>query len=151
MAERRFFRQSQCNFVYFTWYDCINGIQATQRSIQFEKASILFNCAALYTQIAAVRHNGKDNLLSEQKLYWQYAAGCLEYLNVNFSNSPSLDMNNKVLQIFIDVFLCQAYEIEAKILLKGAQFKQLYNFVNVAKIYSNVRFKIRLSLKFYLF
>jgi hypothetical protein len=85
-----------------------------------------------------VRQNGKDYLLSEQKLYWQYAAGCLDYLNANFSNSPSMDMNNHALQLFIDIFMCQAYEVEAKILLKGAQVKQFYNYVNVAKIYSYV-------------
>lgn len=139
LIERRLFNlQSQCNFVYFTWYDCINGIQSTQKSIQFEKASILFNIAALYTQIAAIRQNGNEMLLNDQKLYWQCASGCLNYLNINFSNAPSLDMSNEVLDLFIDIFLCQAHEIQAKILLKESKTKQFYNFICISKIYSHV-------------
>ncbi len=144
LIEKRFFHQSQCNFTYFTWYDCINGIQSTQKSIQFEKASVLFNCAALYTQIAGIRENGnlpknsEGCLLNEQKLHWQSAAGCLQYLNGNFSNAPSMDMSNTMLELFIEVFLCQAYEIQVKILLKNSKSNEFLNYVLVSKIYAHV-------------
>lgn len=140
LIEKRFFNlQSQCNYIYFTWYDCINGIQSTQKSIQYEKASILFNCAALYTQIAAIRQNGKDNLLIDQQMHWQAAAGCLKYLNVNFSNSPSMDMSNQILDLFVDIFLCQAHESMAKrILLKESKIKQFSSLISISKIYSHV-------------
>jgi hypothetical protein len=143
--EKRFFHQSQCNFIYFTWNDSINGIQSTQKSIQFEKASILFNCAALYTQIAGLRQNSAHNsiyLLSEQKLYWQSAAGCMKYLNANFSNAPSMDMSGKVLELFVEIFVCQAYEVEVKILLKHSDTIEFCNFLTIAKIYSHVRLKL---------
>jgi ribosome-associated toxin RatA of RatAB toxin-antitoxin module len=143
LVEKRFFNlQSQCNYIYFTWYDCINGIQSTQKSIQYEKASVLFNCAALYSQIAAIRQNGKENLLNEQKLHWQLAAGCLKYLNVNFSNSPSLDMSNQVLDLFIETFISQAYESLAKSFIKESKIKQFSNFISVSKIYAHVSFAI---------
>jgi hypothetical protein len=139
LIEKRFFNlQSQCNYIYFTWYDCINGIQSTQKSIQYEKASILFNCAALYTQIAAIRQNGKESLLNEQTIHWQSAAGCLKYLNANFSNSPSMDMCNTVLELFSEIFICQAYESSAKVYLKESKLKQFCNFISISKIYAHV-------------
>jgi hypothetical protein len=89
LAEKRFFQFSQCTFVHFTWFDCINGVESTQKSIQFEKASILFNIAALYTQLASIfsdgsngiSNNGKEDnesKLEDQLIYWLKAAGCLE-------------------------------------------------------------------------
>ena len=119
LVERRFFQNSQCKHVYFTWFDSLNGVESTQKSIQFEKAAILFNCATLFTQLAAICCDGNNSpkVLNEQLSYWLQAAGCLNYLNTNFSNSPSLDMSAFVLSFFTDVFLCQAYEIKAKLLL----------------------------------
>ena len=108
---------------------------------------MLFNCAALYTQIGAVRQNGKENFLNEKKAHWQSAAGCLKYLNVNFSNSPSMDMSSPVLDVFIETFLCQAYESMAKSFLKESKLKQFSNFISIAKIYAHVsKLKFEISL-----
>ncbi len=85
LIERRFFQNSQCGHVFFTWYDSINGVESTQKSIQFEKASILFNCATLYTQLAAICCDGNEQKHEEQMIYWQKAAGCLKFLTTNFS------------------------------------------------------------------
>ena len=43
-------------------YDCITGVPTTERSVTLEKASILFNAGALYSQIAtrADRARKKD-------------------------------------------------------------------------------------------
>lgn len=159
LIERRFFQNSQCDHVYFTWYDSINGIESTQKSIQFEKASILFNCATLFTQLAAIccdsgevtttpatSNKSPSSHLNEQLSYWLHAAGCLNYLNTNFSNSPSLDMSAHVLEFFIDVLVCQAYEIKAKLtLLTSSAQCDLFDtkhvfvtYVKCAKIYSYV-------------
>lgn len=139
LIEKRFFRFSQCDRIHFTWYDALNGEQSTQKSIQLEKASIIFNCAALYTQIAAVRQNGHSYMLDDQKLMWQSAAGCMQFLNTNFSNSPSFDMKNSIVEIFIDILMSQAYEIDAKILLQNIGNRFFINFINLAKIYAHVR------------
>jgi hypothetical protein len=115
-VEKRFFQNSQCESVFFTWYDSINGIESTQKSIEYEKASVIFNCAALYSQLAAICCDGKQNRLDEQLNHWQKAAGCLSYLSKNFSNSPTLDMSSFVARFFTDVFMCQAYENKCKII-----------------------------------
>ena len=162
LTEKRFFQYSQCALIHFTWYDCINGVESTQKSIQFEKASILFNIAALYTQLASIfsdsTSNGfagetLDSKLEDQLIYWLKSVGCLNYLNSNFSNSPSLDMSAYLLSFFIEVFMCQAYEVKAKLLLvvntrhlskypsSGYDAKLLFvNYTNSSRIYSHVRF-----------
>lgn len=38
---------------FVTRFDSLTGVPSTQKTIAFEKASVLFNIAALYTQIAA--------------------------------------------------------------------------------------------------
>ena len=145
LIERRFFQNSQCSHVFFTWFDSINGVESTQKSVQFEKASILFNCATLYTQLAAICCDGKDQLREDQLIYWQKAAGCLYFLTNNFSNSPSFDMSSLLLNIFIDVFICQAYEVKAKLLIietlsndQSNVLKLFCSYMTCARIYSHV-------------
>ncbi len=148
--EKRFFQDSQCEHVFFTWYDSISGIESTQKSIQYEKACVLFNCAALYTQMAGICCDGKENRVEEQMIYWQKAAGCLNYSLKNYSNSPTLDMSSYCMKFFIELFMCQAYEAKCKLLfanvLNNKKFdfydsKSLFNiYVNCSKIFSHVRF-----------
>ena len=149
LIEKRFFQYSQCAHVYFTWFDCINGVESTQKSIQFEKAAILFNIAALYTQLASVFSDGKDgneSKLEDQLIHWLKAAGCISFLNANFSNSPSLDMSAFLLGFFGDVFMSQAYELKAKLILysmtkssNNFDAKTVFiNYTNCARIYSHV-------------
>lgn len=145
IVEKRFFQNSQCNQIYFTWYDSINGVESTQKSIQFEKASIMFNCSALYSQLAAICCDINDQKLEEQMIYWLKAAGCINYLNTNFTNSPSLDMSPFILDIFFDIFLSQAYEIKTKILLMDKNESGInhlrhifFTFINCSKIYAHV-------------
>lgn len=52
-VERRFFSASRNLHVYFEWFDSLTGNSSCQKSITFEKACILFNIGALYTQIGA--------------------------------------------------------------------------------------------------
>lgn len=115
--EKRFFQDSQCDGVFFTWYDSINGIESSQKSIQFERASVIFNCSALYSQLAGICYDGKPEKLNEQMSYWQKAAGCLVYLTKNFSNSPTPDMNPCLVNLFVEIFMCQAYETKCKLSL----------------------------------
>ena len=137
----------------------MNGVESTQKSIQFEKASILFNIAALYTQLASIfsdSPNGIQNMgkeeneskLEDQLIYWLKAAGCINYLNANFSNSPSLDMSAFSLYFFVDIFMTQAYEIKAKLILNSLtkcsnnyEAKCMFvNYTNCSRIYSHVTY-----------
>lgn len=153
LIEKRFFHDSKCNNVYFTWFDSINGVESTQRSIQFEKAAIIFNCATLFTQLAAICCDGNDQKLEEELIYWQRATGCLHYLNSTFTNSPDSDMCSFVLSFLIDTFKCQAYETKAKLLIASLDFeiiisanndskydpKQVFlNYASSARIYAHI-------------
>ncbi len=145
LIERRFFQNSQCGHVFFTWYDSINGVESTQKSIQFEKASILFNCATLYTQLAAICCDGNEQKHEEQMIYWQKAAGCLKFLTTNFSNSPSFDMSSILLNIFIETFACQAYEMKTKMLvinvsqsIEFSPIKKFCTYLTCARLYSHI-------------
>ncbi|CAF0715873.1 unnamed protein product [Brachionus calyciflorus] len=166
LIEKRFFQQSQCYQIHFTWYDSINGIESAQKSIQFEKASILFNCSALFSQLAAICCDINDRKLEDQLNYWLKAAGCVNYLNTNFSNSPSLDMSPFMLYFFNDIFVSQAYEIKAKMLMLTINELDLYDpkhcfisFTNCCKIYAhlaniygqlNIKLSNNASIKSYL-
>ncbi|KAL5966295.1 Rhophilin-2-B, partial [Taenia solium] len=51
--ERRFFDESIHHGFRFSWSDAFTGYQHDQRSPAFEKGSLIFNYAALSSQIAA--------------------------------------------------------------------------------------------------
>ncbi|KAI2662562.1 Rhophilin-2 [Labeo rohita] len=49
--ETRFFSPTRQTGIFFTWYDSFTGVPVCQQNISLEKASMLFNMAALYSQI----------------------------------------------------------------------------------------------------
>ncbi|KAL1763543.1 rhophilin-2, partial [Sigmodon hispidus] len=50
-VESRFFPPTRHMGLLFTWYDSLTGVPVSQQNLLLEKASILFNIGALYTQI----------------------------------------------------------------------------------------------------
>ncbi|XP_012881614.1 PREDICTED: rhophilin-2 [Dipodomys ordii] len=50
-VESRFFPPTCQMGLLFTWYDSLTGVPVSQQNLLLEKASILFNTGALYTQI----------------------------------------------------------------------------------------------------
>ena len=50
-VERRFFPPDRSNGIYFEWYDSLTGVPCMQKTVAFEKASVLFNIGGLYTQM----------------------------------------------------------------------------------------------------
>nr|KAF6286320.1 rhophilin Rho GTPase binding protein 2 [Myotis myotis] len=50
-VESRFFPPTRQMGILFTWYDSLTGVPVSQQNLLLEKASILFNVGALYTQI----------------------------------------------------------------------------------------------------
>jgi hypothetical protein len=107
-----------------------------QKSVQLEKASILFNCASLFSQMTI------DADPDEKMLYWQKAAGCLSLLSSSYSfYTPTLDMSNIFLNIYHDIFICQAYEIKCKLMLnilnKSQNVKLIFSgYINCSKIFA---------------
>ncbi|XP_043937806.1 rhophilin-2 isoform X2 [Protopterus annectens] len=119
-TEARFFTPSKHIGVYFTWYDCFTGVPVCQQNISLEKASILFNIAAIYTQIGTrcdrQSVSGLDNCIDS----FQKAAGVLSHLKETFTHTPSYDMSPAMLSVLVKMMIAQAQEsVYEKICLPG--------------------------------
>ncbi|NP_001088054.1 rhophilin-2-B [Xenopus laevis] len=156
--ENRFFPPSRNIGILFTWYDSFTGVPVSQPNISLEKASILFNIAALYSQIGT-RCNRQTKIgLEEAVTTFQKAAGVLNYLKETFTHTPSYDMSPAMLGALIKMLLAEAHECyfekmilsgiqnEFCTLLKAAQeaakvsevHMQVYTLMNQAPIKENV-------------
>lgn len=108
----------------------------TLRSLPFERASVLFNLAALYSQLAAAEDRSSQDGLKRANTYyqvstwllryvsppiakWQYAAGTLAYLNssalpkLKFSadtEETPTDLTEPFLKSLMSLMLAQAQE-----------------------------------------
>uniref|UniRef100_A0A8C4RZN9 Rhophilin, Rho GTPase binding protein 2 n=1 Tax=Erpetoichthys calabaricus TaxID=27687 RepID=A0A8C4RZN9_ERPCA len=119
-VENRFFPPSRQMGIFFTWYDSFTGVPVCQQNISLEKASILFNIGALYTQIGTrcdrQTKSGLENAISA----FERAAGTLNYLKEAFTHTPSYDMSPAMLNVLTKMMLAQAQEcIYDKIVLPG--------------------------------
>ncbi|KAG6329314.1 hypothetical protein ID866_9775, partial [Astraeus odoratus] len=59
------------------------SVPVTLRSLAFERAAVLFNLAALYSQLAAAEDRANQDGLKRASSYYQSAAGTLAYLNAS--------------------------------------------------------------------
>ena len=105
-------------------YDAINGMPAAQQSVTFEKvgtglgtvvdpntsyrhltlqACILFNIAALYTQLAAQLDRSSAESIDKAVTYLEKAIGVFEFMKAKFSHSPTMDMSAEMLALFSDI------------------------------------------------
>ncbi|XP_072278304.1 rhophilin-2 isoform X2 [Pyxicephalus adspersus] len=156
--ENRFFPSSRHMGVLFTWYDSFTGVPVSQPHISLEKASILFNIGALYTQIGTRCNRQTKSGLEEAITMFQKAAGVLSYLKETFTHTPSYDMSPAMLGALIKMLLAEAYECQfeqlilsgvhnefctlAKVAQEAAKVSevhlQVYNAMNQAPIKENV-------------
>ncbi|TRY94823.1 hypothetical protein DNTS_020476 [Danionella cerebrum] len=92
------------------YQDQIYDLMDQRQNISLEKASILFNMAALYSQIGAraERHTlaGLDDAITA----FQKSAGVLHFLKETFTHTPSYDMSPAMLSMLIRLMLAQAQE-----------------------------------------
>lgn len=83
----------------FCRFDSLTGVPSCQRTVAFEKACVLFNMAAVYTQIGVKQDRmsvqGLDNAIDN----FQRAAGVFRYICDNFTNAPSMDLNAEMLEM----------------------------------------------------
>ncbi|XP_073515861.1 rhophilin-2 [Phyllobates terribilis] len=120
--ENRFFPSSRNMGILFTWYDSFTGVPVSQPNISLEKASILFNMAALYTQIGTRSNRQTKTGLEEAVTMFQKAAGVLGYLKETFTHTPSYDMSPAMLGALIKMFLAEAHECYfEKLIVAGVQ------------------------------
>lgn len=103
--ERRFFPPDRSLGIYFEWYDSLTGVPSCQRTVAFEKASILFNAGALYTQVAAKQDRRTSRGLDQAVDSFLRAAGTFRYIHENFTNAPSMDLGPDMLDMLVQLML----------------------------------------------
>ncbi|XP_065704635.1 rhophilin-2 isoform X2 [Patagioenas fasciata] len=109
-VETRFFPPTRHMGVLFTWYDSFTGVPVCQQNLLLEKASILFNIGALYTQIGTRCNRQTQAGLENAVDAFQRAAGVLSYLKETFTHTPSYDMSPAMLNVLVKMMLAQAQE-----------------------------------------
>ncbi|XP_061670831.1 rhophilin-2 isoform X1 [Syngnathoides biaculeatus] len=110
LVESRFFSPTHHSGIFFTWYDSFTGVPVCQQNLSLEKASILFNMAALYSQIGTRSDRQTTAGLREAISAFQKAAGILNHLKETFTHTPSYDMSPAMLAMLIRMMLAQAQE-----------------------------------------
>ncbi|KAM4575220.1 rhophilin-1 isoform 1-T1 [Fundulus diaphanus] len=108
--DQRFFSANRNLGVHFHWYDSLTGVPSSQRSLAFEKGSVLFNIGALYTQMGARQDRSATASIDKAIDAFQRAAGAFHYLKENFSNAPSLDMSAPSLGMLVRLMVAQVQE-----------------------------------------
>lgn len=103
--ERRFFPPDRSLGIYFEWYDSLTGVPSCQRTVAFEKASILFNAGALYTQVAAKQDRRTARGLDQAVDAFLRSAGTFRYIHENFTNAPSMDLGPDMLDMLVQLML----------------------------------------------
>ncbi|XP_053720952.1 rhophilin-2 isoform X2 [Synchiropus splendidus] len=110
LMESRFFGPNRPNGIFFSWYDSFTGVPLCQQNLSLEKASILFNIAALFSQIGTRADRQTTVGLDEAISSFQKAAGVLNLLKETFTHIPSYDMSPAMLSTLIRMMLAQSQE-----------------------------------------
>ncbi|PIA33499.1 hypothetical protein AQUCO_04100140v1 [Aquilegia coerulea] len=102
------------NSINFTWYDAFKQKQkASQQNIHLEKASVLFNLGAVYSQIALAADRSTPNGLKIACNSFMSAAGSFGYLKENASmkaSNTTVDISVECAGMLERLMLAQAQE-----------------------------------------
>ena len=109
-VERRFFPPDRSLGIFFEWYDSLTGVPSSQRTVAFEKASVLFNIGALYTQIGTRQDRNSMSGLDSAVDNYLRSAGTFQYILENFTNAPSMDLGPATLEMLVHLMCAQARE-----------------------------------------
>lgn len=77
------------NTISFTWFDAFKGKKASQQNIHFEKAAIMFNLAAIQSQLGLSMDRSSPNGIKQACNAFQASAGAFAYLRDNISMKAS--------------------------------------------------------------
>ncbi|XP_045564076.1 rhophilin-2 isoform X2 [Salmo salar] len=133
LLESRFFSATRPMGIFFTWYDSFTGVPVCQQNLSLEKASILFNIGALYTQIGTRSNRQTSAGLQDAIAAFQKAAGVLHHLKETFTHTPSYDMSPSMLSMLIKLMLAQAQEcLFEKIALSGIR-NEFFSLLKMAQ------------------
>ncbi|XP_054714536.1 rhophilin-2-like [Uloborus diversus] len=131
--DKRFFASHRNLGLHFEWFDSLTGLPSMQKSIAFEKASVLFNIAALYTQIGAKQDRTSSDGMDAAVDSFLRSAGVFHYLKQNFSNPPSTDLSPEVLDMLTHLMLAQARECLFEKLIADSEKRNLSHCLDIAQ------------------
>jgi len=94
------------NLCVYCRYDALTGVPSIQRTVAFEKASVLFNLAALHTQIGSKQDRQTSSDTADAAVdNFLRAAGTLRYIGEHFTHPPSFDLAPHTLDALTSLFL----------------------------------------------
>ncbi|KAF1986616.1 BRO1-domain-containing protein [Aulographum hederae CBS 113979] len=103
--------------VDFSWYPALGyntSRPTSQNNIRFELANILYNLAAMYSQLAMSSNRSTPEGLKTASNYFCLCAGVLSYLRTDvvpeMRSAPPEDMDTMTLECLEQLFLAQAQE-----------------------------------------
>lgn len=111
-AEHRFFQEDKCASTVFEWYDAFEGHPIIKKSLKLEKASVLYNLAAMLTQLGCKADRNTTEGLNEAIGFFEQAAGTLQYIREESSlkTSVSTDLSRSSLSTLSTLMLAQTQE-----------------------------------------
>ncbi|XP_050971574.1 rhophilin-2 isoform X2 [Labeo rohita] len=131
--ETRFFSPTRQTGIFFTWYDSFTGVPVCQQNISLEKASMLFNMAALYSQIGTRADRQTQAGLEDAIDAFQKSAGVLHYLKETFTHTPSYDMSPAMLSMLIRLMLAQAQECLFELITLPGIRNEFFSLLRIAQ------------------
>ncbi|KAI1311708.1 BRO1-like domain-containing protein [Xylaria venustula] len=138
----------------FTWYPSLGyNIERpiVHNNLQFERANIIYNLAALYSQLAIASNRSDTDGLKTAASYFNQAAGVLTHLKndviPDLRTTPPDDMDEDTLESLIQLQLAQSQECfwhkavmdrykDASIAKLAAKVSDLYNLAGEAAMRS---------------
>eukprot|EP01135_Chromosphaera_perkinsii_P006740 Nk52_evm1s569 gene=Nk52_evmTU1s569 len=100
--------------IKFPWSDAVTGKSVSHYSLNYEKACVLFNLAAVQVKIALQQNLSTDDGLKTACKYYQAAAGVFsfleEHIETYFDKVPTEDMSKKAFRTYTAICLAQAQE-----------------------------------------
>ncbi|KAK4120575.1 BRO1-domain-containing protein [Parathielavia appendiculata] len=141
--------------VDFTWYPALGyhtEHPLVQNNLKYELINILYNLAALYSQLAVSSNRSRTEGLKTAASYFSQAAGVLKHMKtevlpeLRMANPPD-DMDEATLESLIQLFLAQSQECfwqkavmdgykDASIAKLAARVSDLYNLAGEAAMRS---------------
>lgn len=106
--------------VLFEWTDTYSSENMSQYSLAFEKASVLFNLASIYSHIA---RDADDIKVAYASL--QASAGIFQFIVENFLHAPSKDLQQETGRALAKLMLAQAQEVFLTKQLQDSEAKPL--------------------------
>ncbi|KAK9455841.1 BRO1-like domain-containing protein [Dipodascopsis uninucleata] len=101
----------------FVWYSTLGystSAAVIHEDLQYERANILYNIAALHSNLGRDENRSSGEGLKRASQAFQTAAGCFQYLKNNVISemklNPPEDMTSATLDVLIQLMLAQAQE-----------------------------------------